>query len=79
MSDYAHNDQRSKMLLPHRSLEMRALYGACYLLFLARAVVKRVMPWPQPSAFGDGVRRDSIFSEAATAASVIVSSSFMGL
>jgi hypothetical protein len=79
MSDYAHNDQRSKMLLPHRSIESRALYGACYLLFLTRAVIKRIAPWRRPSAFGDSVRRESIFSEAGTAASVIVSSSFMGM
>ncbi|MET0971421.1 MAG: hypothetical protein ABWY18_19650 [Tardiphaga sp.] len=79
MSDYAHGVPRSKMLLPHRSIECRALYGACYLLFLGRAVIKRVAPWRRTSAFGDNLRRESIFSEASTAASVIVSSSFMGL
>jgi hypothetical protein len=79
MSDYAHGVPRSKLLLPHRSVECRALYGACYLLFLGRAVLKRTAPWRRSSLFGDGARRESIFSEAATAASVIVSSSFMGL
>ena len=93
MSDYAHSI-RSKAMLPHRmplhrmpphrmpphrSIEARALYGACYLLFLLRAVVKRAVPWRRRPAFGDGMRRESIFSEAATTASVIVSSSFMGL
>lgn len=79
MSDYAQNDHRSKMPIQHRTIESRTLYGACYLLFLGRALIRRVAPWRRPSTYGDTARRDSIFNEARTAAGVIVSSSFMGL
>ena len=55
------------------------MFAACYLLFLARAVLHRVMPWRRPNAFGGAGRRETIFREAASAAAVLVTSSFMGL
>lgn len=79
MSDYAHTDLQSKLPIQHRTIESRVLYGACYLLFLGRAVVKRMAPWQRPSAFGETTRHESILNEARTAASVVVSSSFMGM
>jgi hypothetical protein len=78
MSDYVHND-RARLPAPNRTIESRAMFFACYPLFLFRAVLYRVMPWRRPHAFGAVVRRESIFSEASTAASVLVTSSFMGL
>jgi hypothetical protein len=77
MTDYAQHGMRHE--LPGGRIEARLLYGACYLVFLARAVIRRVPPWRRQPAFGDSVRRESIFSEAATVAGVIVSASFMGL
>ena len=77
MSDYVHSDRRSKLVQPRR-LESRAMFAACYLLFLVRAVVHRAMPWRQPRTFGPS-GRESIFREASSAAGVLVSSSFMGL
>jgi hypothetical protein len=79
MSDYAHTDLRAKMPTQHRTIESRALYGACYLLFLGRAVAKRMAPWQRQSVFGESTRRESILNEAKTAAGVVVSSSFMGM
>ena len=79
MSDYVHSDRRSKLIVQHWTLESRAMFAACYLLFLVRAVLHRVMPWRRPRGFGGGVRHESIFHEARNAASVLVSSSFMGL
>ncbi len=78
MSDYVHSD-RSRMPAPDRTIESRAMFAACYLLFLLRAVLYRVMPWRRPHGFGAAGRRESIFSEASTAASVLVASAFMGL
>lgn len=79
MSDYVHGDRRSKLMVHHWTLESRAMFAACYLLFLVRAVVHRVMPWRRSKAFGSTARRESIFREAFSAAGVLVSSSFMGL
>jgi hypothetical protein len=73
MSDVAHSAHRM------RGIESRLLYAGCYLLFLARAVIKRAAPWRRRPMFGEAVRRESVLSEAATAASVIVGSAFMGL
>ncbi|MDB5654146.1 MAG: hypothetical protein JWQ94_1759 [Tardiphaga sp.] len=78
MSDYVHSD-RPKFSVRHWTLESRAMFAACYLLFLVRAVVHRVMPWRRPRDFGGATHRESIFTEAASAAGVLISSSFMGL
>ena len=77
MSDIVHSDHRRGPA--SRTIESRLMFAACYLLFLVRAVVHRVMPWRRPHAFGGTGRRESIFREAASAASVLVTSSFMGL
>ena len=79
MSDYAHSDRRAKLMVQHWTLESRAMFAACYLLFLVRAVLHRVMPWRRPHGFEGRARNESIFHEARNAASVLVSSSFMGL
>ena len=79
MSDYAHSDRRAKLMVQHWTLESRVMFAACYLLFLVRAVLHRVMPWRRSYAFGAAPRRESIFHEAHNAASVLVSSSFMGM
>ncbi len=55
------------------------MFGACYLLFLVRAIVTRLMPWRKGAASGQARIRESIFREASSAASVLVASSFMGL
>ena len=79
MSDFVHSDRRSRAVIPNWTLESRAMFAACYLLFLVPAIVHRVMPWRRPHAFGGAGRRESIFREAASAAAVLVTSSFMGL
>ena len=79
MSDYAHGDRRPRMLAEHRTLESRAMFAACYALFLARAVLTRLMPWRKRAAYRGHNQSESIFSEAHNAASVMVASSFMGL
>jgi len=78
MSDYVDTGRRSKGLVASWNIESRLMFGACYLLFLLRAMLTRVMPWRRVAAF-DPCRRDSIFREASSAASVLVGSSFMGL
>jgi hypothetical protein len=50
------------------------MFGACYALFLTRAIVARAMPWRKKSG-----SQESVFSEAHNAASVLVTSSFMGM
>jgi hypothetical protein len=55
------------------------MFGACYLLFLLRAMLARLTPWRRVAAYDPSSRRDSIFREASSAASVLVGSSFMGL
>lgn len=78
MSDVVHSDHR-RLAAPGRTIESRAMFAACYLMFLLRAVAHRVMPWRRPRGFGGVGRRESIFNEAASAAAVLVSSSFMGM
>ena len=78
MSDYVHSDRRSKLIVQHWTLESRAMFAACYLLFLTRAILHRAMPWRRPRTFGPA-GRESIFREASSAAAVLVTSSFMGL
>ena len=77
MSDYAHSGRRSKTLAEHRTIEYRLMFGACYLLSLASAIVGRLTPWRKAS--GQPRVRQSIFREASSAAGVWVASSFMGL
>ena len=79
MSDYVHSDRRAKLIIQHWTLESRAMFAACYLLFLVRAVLHRVMPWRRPHGFEGRARNESILHEARNAASVLVSSSFMGM
>lgn len=79
MSDLVDTGRRSKGLVANWNIESRLMFGACYLLFLLRAMLARVMPWRRSIAFDPPGRRESIFSEASSAARVLVASSFMGL
>ena len=79
MSDVVHSDHRARIPAPGQTIESRAMFAACYLLFLVRAVLHRAMPWRRPHGFEGRARNESIFHEARNAASVLVSSSFMGL
>ena len=77
MSDYIHTGRRSKTLAEHRTVEYRLMFGACYLLSLASAIVARLAPWR--GASGRPRVRQSVFREASSAAGVWAASSFMGL
>jgi hypothetical protein len=79
MSDYIHTGRRAKIFTEHRSIESRLIFGACYLLFLAGAIVRRLMPWRRSAASVRSGTRETIFREASSAASILVGSSFMGL
>jgi len=79
MSDYVHTGRRTKIHGEGRTIESRLMFGACYVLFLFRAIVKRLMPWRKGAAFGTSRTSESIFKEASGAASMMVASSFMGL
>jgi hypothetical protein len=79
MSDYVHTGRRSKSSTEYRTIEYRLTFAACYLLSLAGAILRRVMPWRKAAAFGPSRTGESIFMEASSAASVWVASSFMGL
>jgi len=79
MTDYVHTGRRSKISAGSRAIESRLMFGACYALFLFRAVIGRLMPWRKPAAFRESKARESVFREASSAASVMVASSFMGL
>jgi len=79
MSDYVHDDRRIRHSVEPAAIESKLMFGACYVLFLFRAVVIRLLPWRRRALFGRLTTRESIFTEASTAASVIVTSSFMGL
>ena len=79
MSDYVHTGRRPKMFWERRAIESRLMFGACYVLFLFRAVVTRLLPWREQSLFRELGTRESIFREANGAARVLVASSFMGL
>jgi hypothetical protein len=78
MSDLVDTGRRSKGFA-NWNVESRMMFGACYLLFLLRAMLTRVMPWHRAAAFESSSRRESVFREASSAASVLVGSSFMGL
>lgn len=79
MSDYVQDDRRRRMPADHATLESRLMFGACYLLFLARAVVTRMMPWRKPTFLQKSAPHESVFREASSSARVMVASSFMGL
>ena len=79
MSDYAHTGRRSKPSVEGNAFESRLMFGACYALFLIRAVAVRLMPWREAAMFRKFGKRESIFREASSAASVMVASSFMGM
>ena len=83
MSEYVHGDRRSRLAAESKTIESRALFAACFVLFLFRAVAVRVMPWRKRQQTGTQSPRpngkESIFSEAGTAARMCVTSSFMGL
>jgi hypothetical protein len=79
MSDYVHTGRRSKILAEHRTIEYRLMFGACYLLSLAGAIVGRLTPWRKAEGSDPARVRQSIFKEASSAAGVWVGSSFMGL
>lgn len=78
MSDYACGD-RPKTRGWEKSVETRVMFGACYMAVLLRAVVARLTPWRKRVGFDQSKNRESVFTEARTAAGTIVTSSFMGL
>lgn len=75
MTEYAHSGRRFRLLPESADKECKLIYGACYALFLIRAVFNRAMPWRAKNS----TTHESVFSEASSAASVLVTSSFMGL
>jgi hypothetical protein len=79
MSDYVHTGRRLRQSAERAAIESRLMFGACYVLFLFRAVVIRLMPWRRQPQLGRSAAAESIFTQAFTAASVMVASSFMGL
>jgi hypothetical protein len=79
MSDYVDTGRRSKGLVASWNIESRLIFGACYLLFLLRAMLTRIMPWRRAAGIDPSGRHESIFKEASSAARVLVASSFMGL
>jgi hypothetical protein len=79
MSDFVHTGHRSRMSADSGTIETRLVFGACYALFLFRAVASRLMPRREHDAVRDIDSRQSIFGEARSAARVVVVSSFMGL
>jgi hypothetical protein len=79
MSDFVHADRREKVSAERRTIEYRLMFGACYLLSLAGAIVTRLTPWRSSETASQARSRTSIFREASSTASVWVSSSFVGL
>lgn len=79
MSDYVHTGRRAKVSVENGAIESRLMFGACYVLFLFRAVGIRLMPWHRRADSSRSSSRKSIFAEARSEAGTIVTSSFMGL
>ena len=79
MSDTVHTGRTPRQPAENRTIESRLMFGACYPVFLVRAIVTRLMTWRKGAAFGQSSVRESIFKEASSAANVLVASSFMGL
>ena len=78
MSDLVHAG-RTVLTAENRTFEPRLLFGTCYVLFLLRAVARRLMPRRGEHASHERRQRESIFREAWSSASVMVVASFMGL
>ncbi|MCG6204838.1 hypothetical protein LPW26_09335 [Rhodopseudomonas sp. HC1] len=74
MSDYVYTGRRSRVLPDNAAIESKLMFWACYALFLLRAIVTRALPWRKQNG-----QNQSVFSEAHNAASVLVTSSFMGM
>ena len=79
MSDIVHTGSRPKSLAVSKTIESRLIFGFCYLLCLIRAVETRLSPWRKQASSTKSGQRQSIFAEARSGASTIVTSSFMGL
>jgi len=79
MSDYVHTGRRSKISSEGSTIESRLMFAVCYVVFLLRAVAKRLMPWHRRENFDRLKNCRSIFAEARSEAGTIVTSSFMGL
>jgi hypothetical protein len=77
MSDYVHTG-RSKIQAKSGTIESKLIFGACYVPFLLGALIGRLVPWRKRAGFDQSGRRESIFAEARSAASTMVTSSFMG-
>ena len=77
MSDVVHTGSRPKSMA-NKTIESRLIFGFCYLLCLIRAVETRLSPW-RKQALSKLSPRQSIFTEARSGASTMVTSSFMGL
>ena len=79
MSDFVHDGRPHRISDESARFEPRLLFCTCYVLFLLRAVAKRLMRRRGEDPFHNRGPRESIFREAWSAASVTVASSFMGL
>jgi hypothetical protein len=78
MSDFVHTGHR-RIAAYNSTIESRLVFSACYVLFLFRAVARRLIVRREQYAVRDDNNRQSIFREAASAARVVFVSSFMGL
>jgi hypothetical protein len=60
------------------AIQYRVIYTVCFVVFLAAAVIARVMPWNWPKRkHGDTARQQSIFNQAGVAASTCTTYAFM--
>lgn len=75
MSEYVHSGRRFRLLPEGADKECQVIYGACYALFLIRAVATRMIPWRAKNSNN----HETVFNEASNAARVLVTSSFMGM
>jgi hypothetical protein len=78
MSDFVHSGHRPRIAADNTTIESRLVFGVCYVLFLFRAVARRLIRREQ-HLVRDNNNRQSIFGEAGSAARVVFVSSFMGL
>jgi hypothetical protein len=79
MSDIVQTGSRSKVPVESKRIESSLIFGFCYLICLIQAVEKRLSPWRKQASLRSSGPRASIFAEARSGASTIVTSSFMGL
>jgi hypothetical protein len=79
MSDFVHTGHRPRIAADNTTIESRLVFSVCYVLFLFRAVARRLIVRREQYAVRDDNNRQSIFREAASAARVVFVSSFMGL